>query len=208
MTNSASKVLSSSSLLPSPSFFSEWCLQYSITFCKILEETLGRGMGASVPVSAVEGRRSGSAIDAPIVRETCGGWRSSVEIVGWRKGRSSGRARPLTFDHVLDSLRLEGNLLSHLDGLALRGHEGDEFVAHGARVFCVSRTKEETSGGTTRALATVRLVDVEFPRHLTSSNILHGCFQFGGLRRPVQRVRDFTAPMMLTRATRFISQKG
>jgi hypothetical protein len=43
-------------------------------------------------------------------------------------------------------------------------------------VFCVSRTKEETSGGTTRALATVRLVDVEFPRHLTSSNILHGCF--------------------------------
>ena len=87
-----------------------------------------------------------------------------MEIVGWRKGRSSGRARPLTFDHVLDSLRLEGNLLSHLDGLALRGHEGDEFVAHGARVFCVSRTKEETSGGTTRALATVRLlVDVEFP---------------------------------------------
>lgn len=94
-----------------------------------------------------------------------------MEIVGWRKGRSSGRARPLTFDHVLDGLRLEGNLLSHLDGLALRGHEGDEFVAHGARVFCVSRTKEETSGGTTRALATVRLVDVEFPRHLTSSNI-------------------------------------
>ena len=90
------------------------------------------------------------------------------------------RADGRTLDHVLDGLRLEGNLLSHLDGLALRGHEGDEFVAHGARVFCVSRTKEETSGGTTRALATVRLVDVEFPRHLTSSNIMHGCFQFGG----------------------------
>jgi hypothetical protein len=32
-------------------------------------------------------------------------------------------------------------------------------------------------------------------------------FNLAGFR-PVQRVRDFTAPMMLTRATRFISQKG
>lgn len=108
---------------------------------------MGRGIGASSPVSAIEARRSRSAVVAPIVRGMWSKERWSAEIVGARKGSLAGGRGPLTLNHVLDSLRLEGNVLGHLELLGLRGHEGDEFVAHRECVLCVYlKTKEETSG--------------------------------------------------------------
>ena len=52
MTNSLSKLVSSSFLSPSFLSCSVWNVAYSITFVKILDGTFGKGMGASVPVSA------------------------------------------------------------------------------------------------------------------------------------------------------------
>ena len=51
LTNSVSKVFVSSSDV-SDFLACTWYLQYSITLAKILLETLGRGIVASVPVSA------------------------------------------------------------------------------------------------------------------------------------------------------------
>lgn len=53
LTNSVSKVVSSSFLSPSFLSCSVWNLAYSMTFVKILEGTLGRGIAESVPVSAI-----------------------------------------------------------------------------------------------------------------------------------------------------------
>ena len=60
MTNSVSKVVSSSFLSPSFLSCAVWNLAYSITLVRIFEGTLGRGMAESVPVSVLERR--------------CGGW--------------------------------------------------------------------------------------------------------------------------------------
>ena len=56
LTNSVSKFVSSSFLSPSFLSCSVWNVAYSMTFVKILDGTFGKGMGASVPVSA-EGER-------------------------------------------------------------------------------------------------------------------------------------------------------
>mmetsp|Transcript_1240 Transcript_1240/g.5085 ORF Transcript_1240/g.5085 Transcript_1240/m.5085 type:complete len:212 (-) Transcript_1240:64-699(-) len=60
-----------------------------------------------------------------------------LQDLGGNVGERDGRLESGVLDHVLDCLRLEGNLLGHLELLGLRGDEGDEFVAHRECVLCV-----------------------------------------------------------------------
>jgi hypothetical protein len=74
-----SKFLASSSDV-SFAFASVWNLQYSITLAKILEETFGRGMAASVPVS----------VGAMVGR----GWSAPAFAVSRARERGRRRVRP------------------------------------------------------------------------------------------------------------------
>ena len=83
LTNSLSKLVSSSFLSPSFLSCSVWNVAYSMTFVKILEGTFGKGTGASVPVSA-EGEREEMRGSGRF--ETRRGWVSGGRGTHHRKG--------------------------------------------------------------------------------------------------------------------------
>ena len=120
LTNSVSKVVSSSFLSPSFLSCAVWNLAYSITLVRILEGTLGRGMAESVPVSVLERRYGGWDGQSA----WCENGFDHQRDGGTEDGAEGRPADGRTLDHVLDGLRFA------VVGLRVGGWVGKEVSGH------------------------------------------------------------------------------